>query len=105
VGGIQIIKGTLKDTVRDMGISEDTVFNVDTQNALATYLMTKEGYGQFLDGTLSHKDFANNLATVWAALPLTTGPRLGESYYRSTGSNNARIAPVEMLTSLYMIRD
>jgi hypothetical protein len=105
VGGIQIIKSTLASAAQEMGLSENTVFNVETQNAIGTHLLRRRGYDQFLEGSLPHKDFANNLAKEWAALPLTTGERRGESYYRGVGSNNARIAPVEILSSLYMIRE
>lgn len=91
-GGYQIIQGTLSGLKDSMGLKGDELFDEVMQRRMAVTLMEGRGLDDWRAGRLSNEEFANSLAEEWAALPLTTGPRAGQSYYKGDGLNNAQVA-------------
>lgn len=88
-GRFQIISGTLTDVVREMGLTGDEVFDEALQTRMAVHLMKRKGLDDWRAGRMSDEDFANAMATEWAALPVVTGPNAGRSHYAGDGLNNA----------------
>lgn len=88
-GRFQIISGTLTDVVREMGLTGNEVFDEALQTRMAVHLMKRKGLDDWRAGRMSDEDFANAMATEWAALPVVTGPKAGRSYYAGDGLNNA----------------
>jgi hypothetical protein len=96
-GGYQIIKRTLKRLVARYKVNENRLFDVETQDYLATLLFNECGYKH----TAADKPrLANCLAGIWAALPLVTGPKKGLSVYDRVGSNKARTTPENVMAVL-----
>lgn len=97
VGRYQFIQPTLQALVRDHGISRDLIFDAEVQTYLARFLMRDCG---FYDPDTPLAPLANCLATVWAALPMVTGPTYGRSFYDGDGINAALTHPDTVLTLL-----
>lgn len=90
VGRYQFIYLTLRDLVERHGISGDLVFDSEVQTYLARFLMHDCG---FYDPDTALVRLANCLATVWAALPVVSGPGAGRSHYADDGINRALTEP------------
>ena len=69
------------------GVSLDRRFTRDVQRQLAARLVAEAGYRDFLSGRLDADGFMDNLARIWAGLPL----RNGESAYHNYAGNRATI--------------
>jgi len=89
VGKYQIIEETLRRAMKGAGFTEDTLFNEETQDALADWLIDNEAGGG--------KDAAS-LASIWASLPkdesgagVYDGDKLG---------NKARVSYKDLLSVL-----
>jgi hypothetical protein len=98
VGRYQFIYPTLRRLVRDLGIAGGLVFDAEVQTFLARYLMRDCG---FYDRATEVVDLGNCLAGVWAALPVVSGPRRGQSVYADDGINRALVPPdvlIDVLT-------
>jgi hypothetical protein len=110
VGRFQVIPETLKMAVESLGLSDDTVFNEDTQNKIGMYLVTSKrpDIGKYISGkeNVSLNKAMLNLAKEFAAFPvpydisikrdgkLINIPK-GNSYY---GSGNKAQYTVEEIT-------
>lgn len=70
------------------GLSSGDLFNPINQDKMAITLMKYARLNKFLDGTITRDEFANNLAGIWASLPLVTGPNAGESQYEDDIAGN-----------------
>jgi len=90
VGRYQFIYLTLRNLVETRGISDRLVFDAEVQTYLARFLMHDCG---FFDHDAPLPELGNCLAGVWAALPVVTGPRRGQSVYADDGINRALVAP------------
>lgn len=90
VGRYQFIYLTLRDLVDRHGMSGDLVFDSEVQTYLARFLMHECG---FYDPDTALVALANCLATVWAALPVVSGPGAGRSHYAGDGINRALTEP------------
>ncbi|MGO4855031.1 hypothetical protein [Phaeovulum sp. W22_SRMD_FR3] len=88
IGRYQIIPSTLNALIARTGISVDTVFDPQIQDAFANVLIIDAGYLALKDGTMSLDGFKAELAKVWAGFPLPTG----ESYYKGVANNQATIS-------------
>lgn len=97
VGRYQFIYRTLYDLVHRHGISGDLVFDGEVQTYLARFLMHNCG---FYTSDTHVVALANCLATVWAALPVVSGPGTGKSYYEDDGINAALTTPATVLRVL-----
>jgi muramidase (phage lysozyme) len=84
-GGLQIMRDTLLDLKKDLGLTGQEFFDEETQLALGLALLERRGLSKFRSGALTADQFADNLAMEWAALPLSNG----KSYYSKVGRNRA----------------
>lgn len=97
VGKYQFIRRTLEGLISALGLNTQDRFTSGLQDRLAIKLMEEKGLSAYLAGTKSEVDFANDLAKVWASLPVVTaikgarGTTLspGDSYYAGDGLNTA----------------
>jgi hypothetical protein len=94
VGRYQFIYVTLRDLVHKHAISGNLRFDGEVQTYLARFLMHKCG---FFDPATPTSQLANCLASVWAALPLVSGPTRGKSAYAADGINKALTTPETVL--------
>lgn len=85
IGRYQLIPATLRRLVADMGLSVDTVYSPQVQDALADLLLEEAGFREFQAGLLGHTAFMNNLAKIWAGLPNSSG----KSHYHGFAGNHA----------------
>ena len=90
VGAYQVIPNTMRDTVERMGISEDTVFDAETQNAIGRdLLLNKPGRGNLRAYLLGEEGASEeaallDLAKEWASMPV---PSTGDSYYEGQSAH------------------
>lgn len=90
MGRYQFIYKTLDYLTALHGIDRSKLFDRRMQDSLARLEMRRCG---FYDPNLSIAGIGDCLAGTWAALPLLTGSRRGQSQYRATGINAARTSP------------
>ena len=96
-GGYQFIRATLARLVRQHGLDRDALFDPAMQDRLARLLVAECGD----PGPPSrHPHVADCLAGIWAALPLATGTRRGQSAYRGIAGNRALTDPETVLAVL-----
>jgi hypothetical protein len=77
-----------------------TVFNQQTQDAIATYTLRSIGLDKWLNGQMTDEDFLNRVAKIWAGIPTTAGV----SAYQGVGSNKAGTSSQNALTALQNIK-
>ncbi len=95
-GGYQIIRDTLLGLRADLGLTGAEKFDDAMQDRLANALLEQAGLSRFQSGELSADGFADNLAGVWASLPMADG----RSRYAGDGLNAAHVARDTVLTVL-----
>lgn len=88
IGRYQFIPSTLVSLIKRGAISYDLQFNHRLQDHLAVMLLRDAGYEDFLAGRMKMSKFMDNLAWIWAGLPL----RNGRSAYRGVAGNRATIS-------------
>ncbi|SLN74721.1 hypothetical protein ROJ8625_04086 [Roseivivax jejudonensis] len=98
-GKYQILEDTLRGLYRDAGMSVTDMFDEGGQDRLATTLLFRRGYQDYLQGKLSLEKFCNSLAKEWASLPVVTDVRRGtrvvrkgQSYYAGDSLNKAHVS-------------
>ena len=96
-GGYQIIRATLERLVRRHGLDRDALFDAAMQDRLARLLISECGDP---GPPARHPRFADCLAGIWAALPLTSGPQMGRSAYEGIAGNRALARPETVLAVL-----
>lgn len=104
VGKYQFIRGTLRELKESGNYTGDEMFSNDLQDQMATELMNRRGYQEFMNGEISAEQFADNMAKEWASLPMATGPNAGQSYYSGDGLNKALVDLDDYLTQLEAMR-
>lgn len=92
VGKYQIIQGTLRGAMKEMGLKGDEKFDPQMQDRIAMHLLQKRGLGQFQRGEISEREFQRRLSQEWASLPKDES---GTSYYAGVGSNKALVSHAE----------
>ena len=96
-GAYQVIRPTLQRLVRRHGLDRDALFDRAMQDRIARLLISECGD----PGPPSrHAAHGNCLAGIWAGLPLTSGPRKGQSAYRGVAGNRALTRPETVLAVL-----
>ena len=90
IGNFQIIPSTLLNLQKRLGLPDETRFSRDTQNRMAALLISDAGYQKFAAGRISRSAFMDNLARIWAGLPLVSG----KSAYHGYAGNRATITRV-----------
>jgi muramidase (phage lysozyme) len=73
VGRYQIVRTTLRVLKKQLGLSDDVLYDEETQDMLAVTLLKSRGVDKHVDGTLTEDRLINNLAKEWASLPKTNG--------------------------------
>ncbi|MYG82083.1 MAG: glycoside hydrolase family 104 protein [Gemmatimonadetes bacterium] len=96
-GGYQVIRATLARLVRQHRLDPGAMFDPAMQDRLARLLVAECGDP---GPPLRHPAYGNCLAGIWAALPLTAGPRKGQSAYRGVAGNRALTRPETVLAVL-----
>ena len=99
-GRYQIIRSTLEGLIASLGLDRETEqFSPDVQDRMGTKLLEERGLLRYKAQQMTPEDFANQVARVWAALPVVTDvtkgdgsiARKGFSYYAGVGSNKALV--------------
>jgi hypothetical protein len=102
-GRYQIIPSTLNETLRRTGITPDQFFSPDVQDRLAIQLLIGAGLNRYRSNAISAETFGNNIARIWAGLPVVTGPRAGFSFYG--GANRAGVSVASVTNAIASIRN
>jgi muramidase (phage lysozyme) len=97
LGQYQIVGKTLRKLQQEMGLSDDTLFDEKTQDAMALQLLKGRGFDDWMAGKISDAAFMNNLSKEWASLPTTSG----KGYY---SGQNARVKPASVLSAFAAMR-
>lgn len=87
IGNFQIIPSTLLNLQKRLGLPDSTLFSPATQNRMAALLLADAGHQKFVEGKISRATYQNNLAKIWAGLPLASG----KSAYHGYAGNRATI--------------
>ena len=95
-GRYQIIRKTLLSLLDEMDLTGSELFDAAMQDAMARTLLERRGLEDFLTRRITVDEFGDSLAREWAALPLLTGSRVGESYYAGDGLNRALVSPSQL---------
>ena len=99
IGRYQFIPATLRQLVAESGLSDTTPFSPPVQDQLADLLLADAGLDQFRGGQISRREFMQNLAKIWAGLPLASG----RSYYEGYAGNKASISWAKFDTEMARI--
>lgn len=93
VGKYQFISGTLSELCKFAKISDNELFNSDTQDRMATQkLIQSRGYDKWLNNKMSDNAFQKGLAKEWASI---ADPDTQKSYYNQhVGTSDAQIKEV-----------
>ena len=110
VGRFQVIPNTLDMAIEGLGLSDDTVFNEETQNKIGKYLITekRKKVGKYLQGdnSVSQDEAMLELAKEFASFPVpkdmsfkrggkTVKLKKGDSYYGSGNKAQHTVEEVE----------
>ena len=90
VGRYQFIHETLLYLTRRHDIDREQLFDSRMQDYLSRMEMIRCGFYEIDTPVI---ELGNCLARIWAALPLLSGSRRGQSRYRKTGINRALTSP------------
>lgn len=104
VGRYQIISITLADLVNQLSIEKSKRFDAEMQDQLAFALLERRGGSDLVNKRLSHKQFAQNLAKEWAALPKMSGSNPEDSYYQADGLNKSLVGQDEVIEAVKLVR-
>ena len=85
-------------------LSAGDLFSPINQDKMAIVLIEGRGLTRFLDGKITREEFANNLASEWASLPLVTGPNAGRSKYAGDGLNKSLTSVQEFLSVIDQVK-
>ncbi len=103
IGRNQIIPATFNRVVRALGLSGSTLYDRRTQDMMGRYLVEEAGYADFVNGRITRDRFMDQLAAVWAGLPLANG----RSHYHGFAGNRATITRAEYsaaMASIFPVR-
>lgn len=91
IGRYQFIPPTLRRVAQIRGYGPDTPFTPAVQDSLALVLLEDAGLRAFEGGTMGRVQFMENLARIWAGLPLPNG----RSFYEGYAGNSAAMTWAE----------
>jgi muramidase (phage lysozyme) len=96
-GAYQIINPTLKGLINKMKLDPaQTKYDQSLQDRMALELLQQRGFNKFVEGNLPLDKARLNIAKEWAGLPIAGG----QSYYKGTGNNQARVSEQDYLNAL-----
>ncbi|MFK7882404.1 hypothetical protein [Roseobacter sp.] len=96
IGRYQIIPKTLDRLTRALRLPRSTRFDKHTQDMMARLLVDEAGFSKFLTARISQDQFMDNLARVWAGLPV----RSGRSAYHRYAGNRATISRAQFASAM-----
>lgn len=96
MGKYQFIRKTLEELVRRHRVDPQQPFDARTQDYLARMLLNDCNYYDPKADTVA---IGNCLSRVWAALPVITGKRAGQSYYHGKAGNRA-LTTIPVVTAI-----
>ena len=99
IGRYQFIPPTFERMASLTGLSGTEVFSADLQDRWADILLAEAGYVSFFAGDISPETFMDNVAAVWAGLPLADGT----SAYEGFAGNHATVSRAAYAQSMAMI--
>lgn len=99
IGRYQMIPSTLAALARRSGMPTSVRFSPKVQDALGLLLLEDAGLTKFRAGRITLNRFMNNLARIWAGLPL----RNGRSAYAGIAGNRATISRKFYETEMHKI--
>lgn len=88
IGRYQFIPSTFERLAAATATSGNDIFDPELQDRWANALILEAGYADFVSGRLTPDAFMDNLAAVWAGLPLASGL----SAYDGIAGNHATIS-------------
>lgn len=100
IGRYQFIPATFERLAGSTALSGDVIFDPELQDRWANVLILEAGYADFVSGRLTPDAFMDNLAAVWAGLPVASGL----SAYDGIAGNHAtisRAAYTRALTAIF----
>ncbi len=97
VGRYQFIRKTLSYMVAKYDIDRNRLFDSHLQDSLARQMMRN---CKFYDSGVPAEQVGNCLARAWAALPVLSGEKTGESHYEGVAGNKARTSREEVYAAL-----
>lgn len=86
------------------GLSSGDLFSPINQDKMAIVLIEARGLTRFLNNEITREQFANNLASEWASLPLVTGPNAGRSKYAGDGLNKSLTSVADFLAAIDKVK-
>lgn len=92
VGRFQVIRTTLRDVRREMGLDPDALYDEAMQNKIAMHLLERRGLSRWQAGEMSDAEFMKGLSAEWASLPQANGR--GTYKGQRTGTNAAGVLGV-----------
>lgn len=99
-GKYQIMRDTLLDLVKELGLGMNQKFDPNLQDRLAYHLLRRRGYDAFVFGRIDIVEYGKRLAQEWASFPVLAGTRgqhrnvkRGQSYYTGDALNKALVGP------------
>ena len=104
-GRYQVIRGTLRDMVKQGVVSPSDTFDAETQDRISVALMERRGLREYERGQITAEQFGQRLSQEWAGLPAITRDRKGraaqgQSYYAGDGLNRATVSRDRLLNAL-----
>ena len=88
IGRYQFIPATLRRLVAQLGLGPQTRFGPQVQDRLADLLLEEAGIDDLRAGRIGRRAFMQNLARIWAGLPMPSG----RSYYQGVAGNKATMS-------------
>lgn len=88
IGRYQFIPSTFERLAKQTAVPDSALFTENLQDRWANILIEEAGYTQFVGGTMAPDTFMDNLALIWAGLPLASG----KSAYDGINGNHATLA-------------
>ena len=99
IGRYQFIPPTFERLASLTGVAGTELFSPDLQDRWADILLAEAGYVSFFAGDLAPKTFMDNVAAVWAGLPLADGT----SAYEGIAGNHATVSRAAYAQGMAMI--
>ncbi|MFT7880439.1 MAG: hypothetical protein ABXS91_08605 [Sulfurimonas sp.] len=70
VGKYQVVSTTLDEAQRSLGLSDDAVFDKETQDKVGMFLLKRRGYEKYKKGEITEAKFQKNLSREWDSLAM-----------------------------------
>ena len=107
-GAYQLDPNSVIGWAKNVGLNPTDKFTPENQNKIAIGLIEGRAQGsKWVRGEISDTKFGNNLATIWAGLPVLSdinGKRRGNSYYAGVSWNKANTTPEKVESSLKKVK-